>query len=564
MAKSYTQDHEVTGIKLPVILVLGNNFFNKKNIQENDHIEDYEIVNLKYLPTFNQIESLFPDLIILNLQGQKDSFYSDYLKLCNDIRDFQGSNIPIVCVCSENTKRSFKEGLFDRTWNTTIDSQFAFEEINELIAYGKSQRELWDTLSELEDFRKAVYKQFEQASIFQGALFNQALAKTNLKASYHYFFRKEIGGDFFRTFDLSPSHVGILIGDVRGDGAAAALLMGFVLGELFSISSASDRILWSPSELLSRLSESIYSHNKMSEMCATAWYGVLDLTNGTINYARAGHPLPLYSEEKSDFVHSIEGGSGFPLGIFPGMTFRDHELQLPSRSYLLFYTDGLTNQKDKNNYQMGTTWLNECFGSLCADEKPVTDFPAIIDSTFTDSIRGVEVNDDRLILACKLPSANQSYLKVINQELGNETNKLNKIKVDSLQLTIDQMISSLGDIAEDEKIEIELALKELFFKANTQIQRTRLLAATTEEKDCQAEGFLITWWVHDNHMDISVKLDEHSIPWCFLPYPSSHEANNHEVTASLMFFFDDVQVNGDGMEMSMRKFFTRLIEPNLD
>lgn len=556
---TFTGNLEEISAKLPLILVLGSNIFSKKSINSNEHIENYEIVNLKYLPTIGQIEGLSPDLIILNLQNQKDEFLSGHLKLCNDIKEKQGSNIPIVCICSENTKKSMPNSIFsghtfNKIWNTSIESKNIFEDINEIVTYGQGQRRLWSTLNELESFKNAIYQELEQASIFQGALFNQALAKTNLPSSYHYFFRRDIGGDFFKTFDLSPSHVGIIIGDVRGNGAAAALLMGFILGELYSISSAKDRVLWSPSEMLARLSESIYSHNKMSELCASAWYGVLDLTTGKIRYARAGHPLPLFSEPKQSSVSFIEGGSGFPMGIFPGMAYKEHELQLPEKAYLLLYTDGLATQKDKDNNQVGMRWLNECFGKLCSEGKPVTDFPAVVDSTFTDLVKGVEITDDRVILGCQLPSVNQSYVKVVNQDNDKDKSQLSKIEINSLQLTIDQILASIPSINEEERTELDLSLQELFFKANLQVQRARLIALT-EDEESTATGFSISWWVSDNQLDISVTLDSGSVPWSFIPYPSSIEGQNLEQVSSLIFFFEDITVNSNGMEISMRKFF---------
>lgn len=547
--------------KQPLVLLLGNNYFNKKSNGKKSSLENFEIVNLQYLPTVGQIEGLAPDLLIINLQGKRDSYAREYLKLSSDAKQKFGDALPIICIAPESSKKNFKGEVFKRIWSTSIEYDEALEDLEELVNSTRNQKKLWSTLKELEKFKQAIYKEFEQASIFQGALFNQAISKTNLQTAYHYLFRKEIGGNYFKVFDLSVSHVGILIGDVRGEGAAAALLMGFILGELYSMSSIKDRILWSPSELLARLSESIYSHNKMSELCSSAWYGVLDLTTGKLSYSRAGHPTPMYSAGgKGSQAHFIDGGSGFPLGIFPGMTYRDHQIQLPPLASMLFYTDGLLNQKDGENQSINSHWLFDHFSEICRENKSVKDIPAFVDATFTDLSHGTDPNDDRAILACRIPSVNQSYVKVVLDEPCSEdsqsnVSRLNQIERNHLQLSVNHLLDTLPNNLEQEVLdEFELAFQELFFKANTQVHRARLIA--NSQKDiCSAKGFMVSWWLHEDKIDLSVRLDNGAIPWSYVPYPSSEEALNSEASASLMFFFDNIHVNSDGMEISMSKVF---------
>lgn len=547
-----------SSLKSPVVLVLGNNPFSKKGLSKSEKLDNYEVINLKYLPTLPQIEGLVPDLIIVNYNGYKDNSHDELNKLCADIKSKYEKKLPLICISSESSRKNIKESYFERVWNAATNVAQIYDEINDLLNLSRSQKELWSTLQELQDYKKSVEHELELASIFQGALFNKAIARTNLKTAYHYLFRKEIGGDFFRIFDLSASHVGVLIGDVRGQGAAGALLTGFILGELYAMSSEKQRILWCPSELLARLSESIYSHNKMSEICATAWYGVVDLTSGKIEFARAGHPFPIYvsKEDEKQEARFIEGGSGFPLGIFPGMTYRQNSINIPLASKLLFYTDGLVNQKDTNNVPVETAWLNKCFLETCVNDKKLKDIPAILDSTFTDLSQGAEPNDDRVILCCEIGSLNQSYVRVIAKTHDqNSESKLAMIPVNSFQMTIDQILASLPNDLDTELFsEFELALQELLFKANTQVQKARLIASSLGE-ECELEGFMTSWWVHDDRLDISLRLDQKSIPWSYFADSRSSDAENIEGASSLLFFFDNIQVDGSGLEISMSKVF---------
>ncbi len=542
-----------TRLKPPTVLVLGSNPFEKKSLK-GDNSEKYEIINLKYLPSLCQIDSLKPDLVIVNLQGQKKESFEHLVSLCKEIRNEHGAILPLVCISSETQRKQIANLEFDKLWNTNVTSNQIFDEVGDLIANSIQQKELFKALNELEDFKNSVNREMEQASIFQGALFNQAIARTNLKSAYHYLFQKEIGGDFFRIFELSASHVGILIGDVRGRGAGAALLTGFILGELYAISSEKQRILWSPAQLLARLSESIYSHNKMSELCSTAWYGVVDLVNGTIEYARAGHSMPLCICPGDQEARSIEGGSGFPLGIFPGMTYRNHRIKLPFNSRILVYTDGLINQKDTSNVALNPNWLQECFSESYKKGKPVRDIPAILDATFTDLSQGADPNDDRVILCCEISQVNQAYVRVV-PKVETKDGLLGQIQPDNIALTIDQILSCLPQDLDPETVsEFELALEELMNKGSSQVQKARLIASS-QEQDCQAEGFTLSWWIHQDRLDLSLSLDKCSIPWSYVSDPKGRDCDKIEGASSLIFFYDNLQVSSDGLEISMSKAF---------
>jgi hypothetical protein len=555
MNKYIFEDSTKAKTQPAVVLVLGSNPFQKKGFK-NDSLENsYEIINLKYLPSLCQVNSLNPEIVIVNFHGQKDESLKHLINLCKEIKEEHGAAIPLIGITAEALKKQLNESDFDKLWNTSIDPNCIFDEIADLINSSKSQRDLWNTLAELEDFKKTVHKEMEQASIFQGALFNKAIARTNLKTAYHYLFQKEIGGDFFRLFDLSASHVGILIGDVRGRGAGAALLTGFILGELYVMSSEKQRVLWSPSQLLARLSESIYSHNQMSELCSSAWYGVLDVTTGELEYSRAGHTLPLFLNAEEKEVYSLDGGSGFPMGIFPGMTYRSHLIKLPFNSRLLLFTDGLTNQKDSNNEQLNPKWLEDCFKQTFLQKKPLRDVPAIIDSTFTDLCKGTDSTDDRIMLCCELSSMNQAYVQVLPKKIEETDSLLSKIAQDAPAEVLDLILSSLPkDLPADVFSEFEIALEELINKACAQIQKTYLISsAEHDEEHCTTEGFNVSWWIHEDRMDISISLDQGSIPWS---YPLNCQTSNEiplDSACSVVLFFDNIQVNKSGLELSMSK-----------
>jgi sigma-B regulation protein RsbU (phosphoserine phosphatase) len=539
--------------KSSVLLVLGENPFSDEKFKKSKKTETFETVNLKYLPDFNQLEGLTPEIVYINYDSFKESNYPKLNKLCDEIKNHYGNNVPILVSVSEKNKNKINKRSLDQILENSINLEAAYTQLLQFINENKQQRELLNTIQELEEFKNDIHKELELASIFQGSLFNEAIARTNLKTAYHYLFKKEIGGDFFRIFELSVSHVGIMIGEVRGRGSAGALLTGFILGELFALNNDKHRVLWSPSELLSRLSESIYSHNKNSEFYATAWYGVLNLTNGKLIFSRAGHPSPIICSVKNQEceIDCLHDGNGFPMGTFPGMTYRESSIKIEQTSKILFHTDGLLNQKDINGNPLDQNWLFNSFKEICLQNKPLKDIPALIDSTFTDLSKGAEPFDDRVILCCEIGTKNQSYVKVIDKSL----NERNYLGYDSSSLTIDQILGSLSkDIESDLLNEFEIALQEIFFKANTQIQKAKLIALETNSP-IQAEGFTVSWWVHNDRLDLSVQLDDGAVPWAYTNSLYSNQAEDLEGLAPLLLFYDNIQINHQGLEVSMSKIF---------
>ena len=92
-----------------------------------------------------------------------------------------------MCLCADNLKKQVSNYHFERVWPIQASTEHIISEIEDLIKISQQNKQLWDTLNKLEHFKKTVNKELEQASIFQGALFNQAIARTNLQVSYHYF-----------------------------------------------------------------------------------------------------------------------------------------------------------------------------------------------------------------------------------------------------------------------------------------------------------------------------------------------------------------------------------------
>ena len=160
----------------------------------------------------------------------------------------------------------------------------------------------------------------------------------------------EVGGDWYDAIVLPNGRFGLVVGDVVGKGVRAAATMGQLRNAIRAFSL--DRL--KPTTTLGRLSR--LTEEVIETSFATVVYAELDPETGVCRYASAGHPPPLVATLDGR-VEFLEGGRGLPLGTGVS-TYRQAVAVLPHGSVLLFYTDGLIEQRGRS--------LDEGFERLAA------------------------------------------------------------------------------------------------------------------------------------------------------------------------------------------------------
>lgn len=143
----------------------------------------------------------------------------------------------------------------------------------------------------------------------------------------------DVGGDWYDVFALDDRRVCFSIGDVGGHGLRAASVMG---AARLAIRTAA-RIQAQPAAILQHVNRVLCSDEP--EVLVTAFVGVLDLSDGTLTYASAGHPEPVHVRA-GGVVHFLPG-RGLMLGVDPRTNFESHEYRMTEGSGLVLYTDGI-------------------------------------------------------------------------------------------------------------------------------------------------------------------------------------------------------------------------------
>jgi sigma-B regulation protein RsbU (phosphoserine phosphatase) len=190
---------------------------------------------------------------------------------------------------------------------------------------------------------------------------------------------KVVGGDFYDFARLDDDHVGLLIGDVSGKGVPAALTMALLLAEFRLCATGAD----STAEVLRRLNERMVGRSRRGTFC-TAALVALNLHTGRLMAANAGHHPVL--RISCDRIATILPASGPPLGILPGIDWRDDEEIIQPGETILLYTDGIAEAKrpdgratdGREDGEYGVKGLEEVARERCGDE-PHALIEAILD-----------------------------------------------------------------------------------------------------------------------------------------------------------------------------------------
>jgi sigma-B regulation protein RsbU (phosphoserine phosphatase) len=210
-----------------------------------------------------------------------------------------------------------------------------------------------------------------------------------------------LAGDFFEIIQIRDDCAGILICDVMGHGIRSALIVAMLRGLLEKQhSQASD-----PSTFLQGLNEGLASilERAHTTMFATAFYGVVDLSAGTLSYACAGHPGPIINGPdgpKQIATKKNEKGPG--LGLFRHIKYPVNTLPLSSIYRMILFTDGVLEAENQLGEPFFEKRLIDIIGATTTETLDTT-LDAILSNVLSFS-ESLQFDDDVCLLGLNLES----------------------------------------------------------------------------------------------------------------------------------------------------------------
>lgn len=162
---------------------------------------------------------------------------------------------------------------------------------------------------------------------------------------------RSIGGDLYDFVEYDANRSAIILGDVSGKAAPAALFAALVSGIMRSAAAQKP----SPAEMLTLLNEAL-QERRLDSQYVTMLYCVWNDDNRTLQVANAGAVPPIFC--RGGEVTTIRA-EGFPLGMFPQAEYDEFSVATQPGDAFVFISDGITDAENAQGDMYGTDRLTE-------------------------------------------------------------------------------------------------------------------------------------------------------------------------------------------------------------
>ncbi|HTJ31584.1 MAG TPA: GAF domain-containing SpoIIE family protein phosphatase [Acidobacteriaceae bacterium] len=162
---------------------------------------------------------------------------------------------------------------------------------------------------------------------------------------------RSIGGDLYDFIHYGPNSSAIMLGDVSGKAAPAALFAALVSGIMRSEASTHP----SPASMLTLLNDAL-QERRLDSQYVTMLYSVWDDENRTLQVANAGAVPPFFC--RSGEISPIKA-EGFPLGMFPGAEYEEFSVATQPGDAFIFVSDGITDAENAQGDMYGSERLED-------------------------------------------------------------------------------------------------------------------------------------------------------------------------------------------------------------
>ncbi|WP_420239415.1 SpoIIE family protein phosphatase [Telmatobacter bradus] len=203
---------------------------------------------------------------------------------------------------------------------------------------------------------------------------------------------RSIGGDLYDFVEYGQNRTAIVLGDVSGKAAPAALYAAMVSGIMRAAAAQHPE----PALMLTQLNNSL-QERKLESQYVTMLFALWDDDNRTLSVSNSGAVQPvLYSHCNAQTIKA----EGFPLGLFPDVSYDQLSVQAAPGDVIVFASDGILDAENEKDEMYGPDRLAEV---LCS--RSMGSASAIADAILADVSRfqgNKERFDDETIIVLKV------------------------------------------------------------------------------------------------------------------------------------------------------------------
>lgn len=201
-----------------------------------------------------------------------------------------------------------------------------------------------------------------------------------------------IGGDLYDFLDYTLPRACIVVGDVSGKGAPAALYAALVSGILRS--QARDEP--GPAEMLNAINRSL-NHRRLDAQYLVLTCALWDDEKRIMRVANSGLPRPIYCHQ--GHAHMLEV-AGLPLGMFEDVSYDEVTIHAKPGDVFVFFSDGIVDASNAKDEQFGRNRVEHII-----DKNAGGSAQEIVDAIFKaadEFAAGAEVFDDQTAVVLKV------------------------------------------------------------------------------------------------------------------------------------------------------------------
>jgi sigma-B regulation protein RsbU (phosphoserine phosphatase) len=160
---------------------------------------------------------------------------------------------------------------------------------------------------------------------------------------------RTIGGDLYDFVDYGSGRTAIVLGDVSGKAAPAALFAALVSGIMRSAAVQRPE----PAQMLANLNDAL-QERKLESQYVTMLFAVWNDESRTLQVANSGAVQPLFCRSGEAVTVRAEG---FPLGLFPDVTYDEFNVATQPGDVLVFVSDGISDAENDKDEMYGQDQL---------------------------------------------------------------------------------------------------------------------------------------------------------------------------------------------------------------
>jgi len=203
---------------------------------------------------------------------------------------------------------------------------------------------------------------------------------------------RTIGGDLYDFLDYGPARTAIVLGDVSGKAAPAALFAALASGIMRSAALQRPE----PAQMLAIMNDAV-QERRLESQYVTMLFAIWNDDARTLQVANSGAVQPLICRSGQSGAVLTEG---FPLGLFPNVAYDEFTEQVQPGDAIIFVSDGILDAQNAQEEMYGAERLGQmlCSRGGCTAHE-------IADAVLADVARfqgGQDRFDDETIIVLRV------------------------------------------------------------------------------------------------------------------------------------------------------------------